>query len=207
MADLSIRSEGQRHYVVGDTYPVKDLLRAAGLKWDAQEKAWYSGRREVANAALAAAAGANGSAANVAVGGNGAAKQDHPAPGIAAVVAGRATYKGRTYYVAGRERRGRTRYDDSVVQVESRDGSRVLLYFRDGSSQFWADRGAVEIAKAYRKPQTIGSLREFVEQAKQARAQGYEDGIPDGRRYECEECGERVTRGDGSTCWETGCAH
>jgi hypothetical protein len=28
-----------------------------------------------------------------------------------------------------------------------------------------------------------------------------------GNRYECEECGNFVTEGDGSTCWETGAAH
>jgi len=28
-----------------------------------------------------------------------------------------------------------------------------------------------------------------------------------GRRYECEECGERHTPNDGTRCWETGAPH
>jgi hypothetical protein len=205
MSEISIRSEGRRHYVVGDTYPVREALRGAGLKWDPQAKAWWSGKRETAEAAISSVHGAGGN-------GNGgtapqAERTDREAPGEDAIVAGRAEYKGRTYYLAGREQRGRSRHDDTVSPVTSRDGSRMLLYFRDGSSQFWAAAEAVEVTKTYRRSQTIAGLREYAEQAKQTRAQGYEDGIPDGRRYECDECGERVTRGDGSSCWETGHAH
>jgi hypothetical protein len=37
-------------------------------------------------------------------------------------------------------------------------------------------------------------------------SRGY-TGHRNGRRYECDECGELVTAGDRSACWETGCTH
>ncbi len=76
------------------------------------------------------------------------------------------------------------------------------LAMRDGSRVFWAQNpSAVQVVKTYREPTSIDALRRFAD-----RARGLEAGKP-GIRYECEECGERVTSGDGSSCWETGCAH
>src|SRR5690606_3647419 len=90
---------------------------------------------------------------------------DRPAPGRDQVVAGTATYKGRTYYVAGKIDRGRTHWDDSVDAVTTRDGSKYLLCFRDGSKSFWAARAEVQLLKVYRKPQTIGRPLDFAEEA------------------------------------------
>lgn len=191
---ITIQSEGRRHYILNTPYAMREKLRSAGCKWDPARKAWWTGKAEIA-AQFANQESSDGSTSD-----------DRKGPGADGIVAARATYKGKTYYVAGRIDRGRTRYDDRVSTVTSRDGSRVLLYFRDGSSQFWAARGEVHITKSYDRPQTIARLRRFADEAKQARAQGHGDGIPEGRRYECEECGEYVTRGQG-TCWETGCAH
>lgn len=197
---LTIETAGARCYVLGDTYAIRAQLKEGGAHWDADRKAWWIGaaKRAAVEALVAAAT---------------AVPQGQPAkraaPGEDAVVEGRARYKGRTYYVAGRVIRGDCHsrgYDDRVEPIVSRDGSRVLLYFRDGSSQFWAACDQVEPLKRYDRPQTIARLAAFAERAKLAREQGYEDGIPDGATYECEECGERVTRGVGS-CWETGCAH
>ena len=126
------------------------------------------------------------------------AKQQEKAPGLDAVVAGRATYRGKTYYLAGREiRSGRHWRDDRVEPVTTRDGSRVLLYFRDGSAQFWAPRAEVAVDKYYERPQTIRGIQRYAEQRRSGK----------GYRYCCEECGEWVTAGDGSRCWETGLAH
>lgn len=223
---IQLETVGRRVYLRGNTYPIKDRLRDAGAKWDADAKAWYVGTQRRALAEQLAAQVAQAPSAGA------ASSPDRQAPGTGATVAGRAEYKGRTYYVAGRAEPGRSRYDREFVHpVVSGDGSRVLLYSRDGSLQFWARlyrptaqlghrvsiedlRQATEsapadqarIVKTYDRPQTIAGLARFAEDAKRARAQGYEDGIPEGRQYECEECGERVTRGVGS-CWETGHAH
>jgi hypothetical protein len=125
---MSIQTEtaGRRTYIIGDTYPHREALRAAGAHWDADRRAWWIGSRSTAEALAASLASTSTSASTS----NG--------PGRAGVVAGRARYKGRAYYVAGRRVRGRTPYDDIVEAVTTRDGSRVMLYSRDGSRQFWA---------------------------------------------------------------------
>lgn len=207
---ISIDHQGRRFYLRGDTYPVKDQLRSAGCKWDPETRCWYTGKRELAERCVSMP----GLPAQPPIGDQSTAlparttsRDDaRAAPGRDAVIAGRVTYKGKTYYVAGRVDRGRTHYDDRVQTVETRDGAEVLLYSRDGELQFWAARELVDVVKIYDRPQTIGGMRRYAEKATRARAQGYEDGVAHGQRYECQECGERVTRGQGS-CWETGCAH
>ena len=159
---ISIQTEGRRTYIVGDTYPVRDRLRAIGAKWDAARKAWWTGKRAEAEALVAELSTAPASASQERTSDASKAPRD----GLDSVVAGRCEYKGKTYYVAGRVARGRTHWDDEVAPVTTRDGQKVLLYFRDGSSQFWAPWDAVEIAKGYSRPQTIRRLREYAEQAR-----------------------------------------
>ena len=160
---LTIVEEGETLYVTGDTYSHRAALRAIGARWDAARKQWCVGRekRDAVEAIVARAA----------------TPPAEQAPGLDATVAGRASYKGRTYYVAGRVERGRTRYDDSVRPVVTRDGGKVLLYSRDGSLQFWAPLAQVvgsrikvgepiemtdgaQILTTYSRPMTIASLRE-----------------------------------------------
>src|SRR5690606_32068869 len=133
---ITIQSEGRRHYLVGNTFPIKDSIRSAGCKWDGVRKAWWTGKLETAEQLLASlkASPAEGSSET---------KKD--APGEEAIVAGRAKYKGKTYYLAGREVRGRTVYDTTVDAVTSRDGSKRLLISRDGSLQFWASSSEVTV--------------------------------------------------------------
>lgn len=50
---ISIQSEGRRHYLVGDTYALRDALRDAGAKWDPDHRAWWTGKKEVAEALVA----------------------------------------------------------------------------------------------------------------------------------------------------------
>lgn len=163
MSNITIEKVGRRHYVRGNTYPIKDQLRAAGCKWDPDAKAWWTGKAPVA----AQFAGATTDSAPS------SPRPERPAPGLDAIVAGRATYKGRTYYVAGRIDRGRTVYDDQVDMVTTRDGSKVLLYFRDGSKSFWARQEMVQIVKSYGSPKTIRGLRAYAERAKR---EAYEPG-------------------------------
>jgi len=187
MSNISLQTEGRRIYVTGNTYPFKDQLKAAGAKFDGARKAWWIGvqkrdeiERAVAKAEPKQAQQSNG-------GGN------TPREGLDSIVAGRGKYKGRTYYLAGREERGRTHWDDGVVPVQTRDGAKYLLYFRDGSKQFWAAQELVEVGKIYQAPKTIRSLREYAECAKQGGGGRLENGYYYGRGGEvlasgCSEC-------------------
>lgn len=172
---ISLISEGRRIYIGGNTYPHRDAIRAIGAHWDGERKMWWTSKREEAEALVAKLADAPQS--------DNTSKA--PRDGESSIVAGRATYKGKSYYIAGRVDRGRTMYDDSVRAVETRDGAKVLLYFRDGSSQFWASLSEVSISKIYDRPQSIAALKEFAEEAKQ--------GFPG--RQTCYMCGSPACQG------------
>ena len=45
---IAIETKGRRHYITGDTYPIRRAIRGAGCKWDADAKAWWTGKRETA---------------------------------------------------------------------------------------------------------------------------------------------------------------
>lgn len=198
---LTIETTGRRVYVLGDTYAIRDRLREVGCRWDPQRRAWWGGtaKREAIEAL----------AAHV-LAGDGGPQRDE-APGLDATVAGRAEYKGRTYYVAGRVARGRTHYDDHVEPITSRDGARVLLYSRDGQRQFWARLWAgpvgdvirvhdreqwsappdqAQIVKSYQRPTTIQRLRDYAAQ-RQAEQRG---------EAECPVCQRNCTCGTGRYC-------
>lgn len=51
--DITISSEGRRHYIVGNTYPIKSAIKSAGCKWDRDRGAWWTGKREVAESLIA----------------------------------------------------------------------------------------------------------------------------------------------------------
>ncbi len=154
---LAIEIEGTRAYITGDSYAYRTQLKSAGCHWDGDRKQWWIGVAKRANVEAIVTGPAPESAPQ---------REQREAPGEDAAVAGRATYKGKTYYVAGRIERGRTRYDDHVRPVETRDGAKVLLYFRDGSSSFWAARSEVQVVRSYQRPTTIARLRAYAEEAK-----------------------------------------
>lgn len=190
MSEITVEKEGRRHYIVGNTYPIKDALRDAGCRWDGDRKAWWTGKAEIA----AQFAGQSVPDSKPANGGG-----ERPPPGPDAIVAGRAEYKGRTYYVVGRTVRGHTHWDDTVDAVTTRDGAKILLAFRDGSKSFWAPRDAVQIVKSYDRPQTIARLRAYADRAKRERDTGICEcrchdepnaGAPGSTLYDgCERCG------------------
>lgn len=171
--EMELRTEGRRTYILGNTYLVKDQLRAAGCRWDADKKAWWMGKRESAQDLIAKLGADTRTAATPVANGNGGNKV--PRDGIQSVVAGRGEYKGKTYYIAGRTVRGDTHWDDGVAPVRTQDRTKVLLYFRDGSIQFWAAVDQVRITKTYSKPQTIQGLRDFAAEQKQAKDDGEND--------------------------------
>jgi hypothetical protein len=159
---LTIESNGRRHYILGNTFPLKGALKDGGAKWDADRRAWWVGSRDKADALVAslstpAAAPAAPSSTTTQAAPNG--------DGLATKVAGRANYKGSSCFVVGRVERGRTQWDDRIEPVTSRDG-KVLLTSRDGSRQWWAPRSEVEMTKSYDKPQTIGGLAKFAASVK-----------------------------------------
>lgn len=168
---MELKTEGRRTYILGNTYPIKDQLRAAGCKWDSDRRAWWTGKRETAEE-LIAKLGTAAAAPTVSPtparfpNNNGSLRAVVPRDGMDSVVAGRCEYKGKTYYLAGRTERGRTRYDDSVSPIHTQDGAKILLYFRDGSNQFWAARSEVRVTKTYTKPQSIQGLKDFVAREK-----------------------------------------
>ena len=55
MEQITIEKTGRRYYLQGNTYPIKDQLRAAGAHWDREERAWWTSREDVAQAAVQAA--------------------------------------------------------------------------------------------------------------------------------------------------------
>lgn len=152
-AEITVKKKGRRHYLVGNTFAHRDRLRDAGCRWDPDERAWWTGKAELAEELLGELNGAS------TMSGKG-----NEASGGGTVVAGRAEYEGRTYYITGRVLRGRTAWDDEVEPVTTRDGAKLLLSFRDGSKTFWAAAEAVRITRRYERPQTIDGLRRFAEQ-------------------------------------------
>jgi hypothetical protein len=142
---ITIKKIARRFYLMGNTYPLKDAIRDAGCHWDADQKAWWTAKEEVATRLAHASPTTN---------------EAGKAPGKAAIVAGRSLYKGKHFYVAGK-RTGYHRYEQGVEMVTSRDGAKILLFSLDGSFQFWADRTLVTVARHYSRPQTIQGLEDY----------------------------------------------
>jgi len=143
---LTVESVGRRHYIKGNTYAHKDAIRDAGCKWDGDKRAWWTGKRDTADAIVGKVNTASGpSPASETIAAN------------ARVLAGRAEYKGKSYYVIGRAET----YGD-VVAVKSASG-KLKLAARDGSFVFWADAA---ITSYYRELRSINDLAVFADRRK-----------------------------------------
>jgi len=179
---VTIETVGRRHYLRGNTYPIKDRLRNAGAHWDPEQRAWWTAKREVAEGAIGAA--------DTAIEQRNERERTEGVDKSAAVIRGKAAYKGKTYLL--------------LWSGETKRGPAAKLCFRDGSKVFWADGPEVQIIKTYREPLSIAKLDRLAEEYRYQREHDGER--RPGTRYECEECGDWVTAGEGS-CWETGMAH
>jgi hypothetical protein len=189
---ITVERVGRRSYLRGNTFAVKDAIRAAGGHWDADQRAWWVSKAEVA-AELAGKAAAPASQPDS----SGAEKLSDDTR-----VLGKARYQGREYLL--------------LWEGTTKRGPAAKLAFRDGSKAFWASHGEYEITKRYESRErygrtehmTIGRLELLRERYAAAAKSGRisDSGRVLGTRYECSECGEYVTAGDGS-CWETGHAH
>lgn len=180
-ATIQIGTEklGTRVYVTGNTYPIKAELKSAGCHWDGDRKLWWIGAAK-AESIAAIVGGMNGKEAP---------KEDLDGKRIYAKV----SYKGRNYYVI------------------AEGTEKVRLTVLDGSIDFWADRGLCELVKRYEVRtrfggygrgqvevyQTLGSMRRFIAESRQADKQIAAGEIPDGycvdnedgmvkRRSECD---------------------
>ncbi|MDD3446792.1 MAG: hypothetical protein PHS60_15400 [Zavarzinia sp.] len=171
---INIETEGRRVYVTGDTYQIRESIRQCGGHWDSGRKAWWVGLTKKAEieAAIQNHAGQSNQSAAPACG-----KQGREAPGVDAKIAGRAEYKGKSYYLAGRV----VDHTD-VAPVTTRDGAKVLLYARDGSFQFWATLSEVNVTKSYRGATTIRKVQDYAQAAMS------------GKAGTCAECGRTSMR-------------
>ena len=167
---ITIERQGQRVYLVGDTYAVKDRIKAMGGHWDGERRAWWIGAAKAAEAQALVGGLASTPAASP-------AKQDPSEIRLT----GKGRYKGREYYAG----------------AITRDGSRVrLLTLPDASGNyldFWAPCAEVEEVKRYQPRErtyrghttteytTLGGIARFVERERRNRAEG---------GAVCAECGK-----------------
>lgn len=171
---IQVQTVGKRHYVVGDTFAIRGALKGAGFRWDPDKKAWWTGKAdEAAKFAGQGPAVAEG-AAQVAAASNGSSK-DHVVP-TDACIRGRASYKGKTYY---------------VLWAGTRDGGILAkLCFRDGSKVFWAKGPELQILAQYEKPRSIEGLAAYAAKAKElGHKPGWKPcGYPGCHPSYCDEC-------------------
>ncbi len=173
---IGVERVGARVYVVGDTYAIKDSLKAAGCKWDGERRQWWAG--------LAKADAVQRVVDGVA---SGAVKADVEDLSRAEVH-GKVVYKGRAYFVIG----------------VSRDGEKLRLTVLDGAIVFWAAASLCEWSRRYERRSegygryarerlpSLGSIQAFVARQKN----------PETARVQCHECGS--WHDAGMSCRECG---
>lgn len=189
-ATQSIKPEiqGRRVYLFGNTFGIKDAIKAAGGKWDPDQRAWWISTTKAndpdfqrlindANSGASAPAQGQGQAAQ----GQGQ-YQAEQTKGTETKVIGKALYKGKSYYVVFF---GRT----------SRGNEAFKLSFRDGSKYFWADATEATWEKHYSERQdgfgryarrsypTIESLQAYAQRQRDPRTA--DNGF---RANGCSEC-------------------
>jgi hypothetical protein len=202
MTNITMQTEGRRHYILGNTYAIKDRLRDAGAKWDPERKAWWTGKRDVAEQFAGQADAAPSSERP--------SRPDGERLTDDTELAGKATYKGKPYLLvwSGTTKRGQ------AAKLATMDGSRI----------FWADLADVTITKRYEaresrstrgyrgrmESMTFGRLQrlrsEFAEQKQTERSLGAKDGLVGERaqiasRFEASRGNREPHRKVGEACW------
>lgn len=169
---LTLEKVGSRLYFRNAPFAAKDQIKALGAKWDADEKSWWIGSAKKAEAdKLVAALG------------DPAALAEASKPGDSSRVYAKVEYKGRKYYVIA-------------------DGQgRCRLTVLDGSINFWADKSACNLIKEYKPRErrlgysgrtetiyaTLGSIRDFITESKEAEAEIAAGGVPAGYCVDLED--------------------
>lgn len=177
---LTLDHQGRRVYLRGNTFPIKDQIRAQGGRWDADKKAWWVGAgKETSFSDIL-----NVPAQPANEGGSEKVSDDTK-------IRGKVSYKGKTYFLI----------------CSSRDGGSHKVCTLDGNLCFWtnADNRA-EVVKQYGKARrfrgygnrgregdieypTLGSLRKFIERAKNGPSENEPTKV-------CWECGGSFTAFD-----------
>jgi len=189
---ITIEVKGARVYFIGNTFSVKDAIKALGGHWDSEKKAWWVGKAKLEAAQKLAAGIASGDVKAV--------EEDDPR------IVAKCRYKGKTYFArwVGRTQSG---------------AEKAHLYSFDGKINFWAAVGGdgngdtAAVIKRYQprvdggreEYQRLSSIRRFVEKLKTE--------TPDeaSQRAAIRECGGRcrcsrpTDEGDG-TCMICGYA-
>lgn len=168
---IEIQAQGRRYYLVGDTYPIRQELSAAGCHFDretppasAPKGAWWTSKIDVAKR-FATSEETKGEPAPS------SARDEQRDEKVAddTPVLGRARHKGREYLL--------------LWEGATKRGQAAKLAFTDGSKVFWADAAAVTVTKRYqarehrgqRIPMTFGRLQrlreEYAEQQQAAKEQ------------------------------------
>lgn len=184
---ITLQSEGRRIYLVGNTFAAKDQIKAIGGHWDADRKAWWVGSQNREAAEKIA---------------SDAPKQDYVPTPIKRSdrvfrkvrYAGKNGGAARTYYVVAESRSGKFR-----------------LTTLDMSIDFWADASACETVKVYQGHSrfggygrgqimsypTIGSIADFVQDARQADREIAQGRVPEGYSVDLEDgCVKRTSECD-----------
>ncbi|WP_458317900.1 hypothetical protein [Mycolicibacterium brisbanense] len=149
-ATIEVRKTGRRFYIQGAPYASRDTLRNAGCKWDPEEKGWWTGKADTAERIVAHLT-------------SNAPDPDAPetVSPSAAVLKGRATYKGKSCYVLA----------DGISAKTGRPYAKLCN--RDGSLVFWAkDFDQLRIDSRYQKPKSIAELREYAARMKREQETG-----------------------------------
>lgn len=178
---ITLQVEKARIYFIGNTFPMKDKIKAIGGHWDGDRKAWWVGSAKADAAKKLVDGTASVSASENASDGKKVADD--------AKVIAKANYKGRTYYVLwmGRCQSG---------------AEKARLTVLDGSIDFWVDLSLVEITKRYEPRrkfagygrgevdvyQTLGGLRRFMEKLKRGDGPELHLDLEDGQMKPYAEC-------------------
>ena len=175
MSSITLETAGTRIYLIGNTYPVKDAIKAAGGHWDGERRAWWLGAAKRAEAERLATATPAPSAAS---------SDTSPYDGE---VRGTVTY---TSPKTGKTSKMYVRWEGRT----SRGTEAVRLVSFDGRIDFWADATSVQWIKRYALREgyrgarasypTLSGLRRYAAQAKTVREGG-----------DCPRCADREARG------------
>jgi hypothetical protein len=156
---MPIEIRGTRAYVTGDTYPIRDRLKAVGCHWDSESRLWWIGKAKAD--AVAEIVTAHESKPQEPQ----AYQQPTPQELERLPCAGKATYKGKQYYVVGQsDRTGKLHLTNLACSLS-----------------FWADASACQWLKRYNsvsrfqgrgmgsveQSQTVLSIRRFIDKATQ----------------------------------------
>jgi hypothetical protein len=147
---VTLDRQGTRIYLTGDTYPIRDRIKAIGGHWDGDRRAWWVGAAKASEAEALV----NGAASSP------QSTETRKVSDDSRVVA-KVEYKGRKYYALW-------------MGVCKSGASKAHLTVLDGSIDFWADMSLCTVLKRYETREyrgreehtTLGGLRKFIERVK-----------------------------------------